>query len=136
MKVAPGDSIPAWDMPSVSAEKMKTMAAILRDPNPLHWDRDAVAALPLGLGPRTINQGPLGLGYIVNMLHAWQGPGCIKRIQMTFPQVVLDGDHVTARGEVVSVEGDQALCDVRLEHSDGRHLLVGKATVQLREERS
>mgnify|MGYP001822074637 FL=1 len=53
---------------------MRTMAALLRDPNPLHWDRDAVAALPLGFGRRTINQGPLGLGYMVNMLHAWARP--------------------------------------------------------------
>ena len=133
MSVQAGDRIPAWEMAEVSAEKMKTMAAILRDPNPLHWDRDAVASLPLGLGRRTINQGPLGLGYIVNMLHAWQGAGCIKRIKMTFPQVVLDGDHVIARGEVTSVENNSAQCDVWLEHSDGRLLLVGQATVQVQE---
>ena len=58
MKLAVGDSIPEWEMASVSPERMRTMAAILRDPNPLHWDRDAVDALPLGLGKRTINQGP------------------------------------------------------------------------------
>lgn len=131
MSLQPGDSIPPWEMAAVSAEKMKTMAAILRDPNPLHWDRDAVAALPLGLGRRTINQGPLGLGYIVNMLHAWQGAGCVKRIQMAFPQVVLDGDHVIARGTVTSLENDLAHCDVWLEHTDGRQLLVGQATVAI-----
>lgn len=131
MSVKTGDTIPPWEMPEVSAEKMKTMAAILRDPNPLHWDRDAVASLPLGLGRRTINQGPLGLGYIVNMLHAWQGPGCLKRIYMTFPQVVLDGDHVVARGTVASVEGNLAHCEVWLEHGDRGRLLVGKASVQI-----
>mgnify|MGYP001553939754 CR=1 FL=1 len=131
MSVQVGDRIPDWEMPSVSAEKMKTMAAILRDPNPLHWDRDAVASLPLGLGRRTINQGPLGLGYIVNMLHAWQGAGCIRRIHMTFPMVVLDGDGVTARGTVSAVNGDSADCEVWLEHADGRRLLEGRATVSL-----
>ena len=39
MKVAVGDSIPEWVMPEVSAARMRTMAAILRDPNPVHWDR-------------------------------------------------------------------------------------------------
>ena len=131
MSIQPGDSIPTWEMASVSAEKMKTMAAILRDPNPLHWDREAVAALPLGLGPRTINQGPLGLGYIVNMLHAWQGPGCLKRIRMTFPGLVLDGDHVIARGTVTAVEENLADCEVWLENADGRQLLVGQASVRL-----
>ena len=100
MKLAVGDSIPEWEMASVSPERMRTMAAILRDPNPLHWDRDAVDALPLGLGKRTINQGPLGLSYIINMLQAWGGPDCLRRIVMRFPQVVLDGERVVARGEI------------------------------------
>ena len=131
MSVRVGDTIPAWEMASVSPEKMKTMAAILRDPNPLHWDRDAVAALPLGLGRRTINQGPLGLGYIVNMLHAWQGPGCLKRIRMSFPGLVLDGDRVIARGRVERVEGRLACCEVWLESEAGSRLLEGRAQVLL-----
>ena len=130
MTVAVGDSIPEWVMPEVSAEKMKTMAAILRDPNPLHWDRSAVAALPLGLGQRTINQGPLGLSYIINMLHAWQGPDCLRRIRMTFPGLVLDGDRVTARGVVTGLQGGLAECAVWLE-KDGQRLLIGQADVAL-----
>jgi acyl dehydratase len=131
VKPRAGDNIPEWVMESVSAQRMKTMAAILRDPNPLHWDREAVAALPLELGQRTINQGPLGLSYIINMLHAWMGPACIQRIKMTFPQVVLDGDRVVARGIIDAVDGDAAQCQVWLEHGDGRRLLEGWATVRL-----
>ena len=58
MSIVVGDNIPEWVMDSVSPARMRTMAAILRDPNPIHWDRDAVDSLPLGLGKRTINQGP------------------------------------------------------------------------------
>ena len=134
MSTCAGQEIPAWVMDPVSAEKMKTMAAILRDPNPLHWDRDAVAALPLGLGQRTINQGPLGLGYIVNMLHAWQGPGCLQRITMTFPQVVLDGEHVTARGVVVGIEENLVECEVWLEQEVRGRLLEGRAWVRPKED--
>ena len=134
MNCAAGDRIPDWVMPAVSADKMCTMAAILRDPNPLHWDRNAVAALPLGLGRRTINQGPLGLGYMVNMLHAWAGPECIRRIVMRFPQVVLDGERVVARGIVTGLraESGQQLvdCDIWLEHAERGVLLEGTATVQ------
>ena len=136
-----GDSIPEWVMESVSAEKMRTMAAILRDPNPLHWDRDAVARLPVvdtlpfKLGRRTINQGPLGLGYIINMLHAWMGPECVKRFHITFPQVVLDEDHVIARGTITALREDDGMqladCDVWLEHPERGVLLKGHATVQL-----
>jgi acyl dehydratase len=135
VSIRAGDEIPPWVMESVSAERMRTMAALLRDPNPLHWDRDAVAALPMGLGRRTINQGPLGLGYIVNMLQAWAGPGCIQRLYMTFPQVVLDGDRVVAAGVVTAVreEGSAQLaeCDVWLEREGSGRLLEGSAIVRL-----
>ena len=135
MIVSVGDVIPPWIMAEVSAERMRTMAALLRDPNPLHWDRTAVAALPLGLGRRTINQGPLGLSYRINMLHAWAGPECIRRIVMRFPQVVLDEERVIARGEITALreEQEQRLADCRiwLEHQDRGVLLKGTATVVL-----
>lgn len=131
-----GDSIPEWVMKSVSAERMRTMAAILRDPNPLHWDREAVDALPLGLGKRTINQGPLGLSYMINMLHDWMGPKCIKKIHMTFPQVVLDEEKVIAKGIIRSIETNEKIslaeCDIWLEHQQRGILLKGTATIQLK----
>ena len=130
-----GDPIPEWIMDSVSPQRMQTMAAILRDPNPLHWDRDAVAALPLGLGRRTINPGPLGQGYLVNMLQDWAGHGCIRRLVMRFPQVVLDGERVVARGEITAIRdaGEERLadCAIRLEHAERGILLEGSATVVL-----
>ena len=130
MTVRADDQIPEWVMPSVSADRMKTMAALLRDPNPLHWDRNAVAALPMNLGQRTINQGPLGLSYIVNMIHGWMGPGTLKKLYMTFPQVVLDNDRVVARGVVTEMAGSIAICDVWLEHAERGRLLEGTAHVE------
>lgn len=136
MKVEVGQEIPEWVMESVSPERMRTMAAILRDPNPVHWDRKAVAAMTrLGLGERTINQGPLGLSYMVNMLHEWTGPGSIRRIFMTFPQVVLDGDRIVAKGKVTGVREENgerlADCDIWLENERDQKPLQGKATVAL-----
>lgn len=135
MNVTVGAAIPEWVMESVSPERMRTMAAILRDPNPLHWDREAVASLTLGLGHRTINQGPLGLSYMVNMLHEWTGPGSVRRIVMRFPKVVLDGERVVARGEITALrmDADQQLADCRiwLEHAERGVLLEGEATVAL-----
>jgi acyl dehydratase len=133
MRIAPGTDIPEWLMESVSAERMRTMAAVLRDPNPVHWDRSTCDAL--GFGRRTINQGPLGLSYMVNMLHAWAGPGCLRRLFMTFPKVVLDGDRIHARGRVKAVRrvGEETLadCEVWLEREPGDRPLVGEATVLL-----
>ena len=135
MNPAVGDLIPEWEMARVSPERMRTMAAILRDPNPIHWDRNAVASLPLGLGQRTINQGPLGLSYMINMLHAWAGPECVRRIVMRFPQVVLDEERVVARGEITALREQQeqrlADCKIWLEHQERGVLLEGTATIAL-----
>jgi len=133
MKVQVGDEVPEWVMPSVLPERMRTMAAILRDPNPVHWDRRVCAEL--GFGERTINQGPLGLSYMVNMLHAWTGPDSIRRVFMRFPLVVLDGDHIIARGKVTAVREEDgcryADCDIWLHRDGSQPPLVGSATVRL-----
>jgi acyl dehydratase len=132
MSVEPGFVIPPWEMADVDPQRMKTMAAILRDPYPVHWDRDAVAAI--GFGERVINQGPLNLSYITNMLMAWQGPRCVRRLQVSFGAPVLDHDDVVATGTVTSidtVDGEQrATCDVFLER-DGRPVVTGTAVVAL-----
>ena len=128
----PGDEIPPWTMDSVDPARMRTMAAILRDPYSVHWDREANAAL--GLAGRVVNQGPLNLGYIVNMLLAWAGPSCVRRLTVSFGAPVLDGDRVTARGDIVSldtVDGERrATCEVRLER-DGADVVTGTAVVAL-----
>lgn len=133
MNIVVGTMIPEWVMDSVSPARMRTMAAILRDPNPVHWDREVVASR--GFGKRTINQGPLGLSYMVNMLHAWAGPTSLRRLVMRFPQVVLDGDRVIARGRVTAIrtEGRERLadCEIWLEREGAGRLLEGSATVCL-----
>ncbi|HJP41453.1 MAG TPA: MaoC family dehydratase [Dehalococcoidia bacterium] len=133
MQVKVGDTIPDWVMESVAPERMRTMAAILRDPNPVHWDRKTVAKL--GYGDHTINQGPLGLSYMVNMLHAWAGPTCLKRLVMRFPMAVLDGDHIVAKGEVTDMRDEDgervAECRVWLERKGTDPPLEGEATVRL-----
>jgi acyl dehydratase len=112
---------------------MKTVAAILRDPTPIHWDREATRAL--GLDGRLLNQSPINLGYVVNMLVAWAGAKCIRRIHTAFPQPVFDGDRVVARGEVVRVveEGGERIaeCSVWLDRDDGVRSVAATAWVVL-----
>ena len=118
--VETGTEIPAWTMDHVDPARMKTMAAILRDPYSVHWDRAGNEAL--GLQGRVINQGPLNLGYIVNMLLAWAGPSSIRRLTVSFGRPVLDGDRVIAGGRVDSIQdadGERrATCTVWLKRDD------------------
>jgi len=127
--IAVGDELPEWVMPQVRTEPMQTMAALLRDPNPVHWDRASTHSR--GLDGRLINQGPINVGYLANMLMAWQGPECIQRLRTQFPDRVLDGDEVRARGVVTDVDGDSAVCDVWLERPDGSRPVVGQATIRI-----
>ncbi len=133
MKVEVGDAIPSWTMESVTPERMKTVAAILRDPTPIHWDRDATRAL--GLDGRLLNQSPINLGYVVNMLMAWAGPTCIRRVRTEFPLPVFDGDRVTAGGVVTAIttDGDATIaeCEIWLDRDDGTRTVHAKAWVAL-----
>ena len=131
-----GDAIAPLVIESVDPQRMKTMAAILRDPYPIHWDRAAGASM--GLGQRTVNQGPLNLGYIANMLMAWAGDDAIRRLTVKFHARVLDGDRVVARGVVDAVsttaDGWDATCSVWLER-DALSIVSGTAQVRHRRTR-
>jgi acyl dehydratase len=137
MNAQVGDAIPSWTMPYVDPARMKTMAAILRDPYPVHWDREANEAL--GLGGRVINQGPLNLSYIANMLMDWAGPTSVRRLTVSFGRPVLDGDCVVACGIVRALivhDGEtRAECEVWLER-DGEHVVDGTAVVAVPNPRS
>ena len=119
-----GDAIPPWEMPSVDPGRMKTMAALLRDPYPVHWDPAATEGL--GLGGRVINQGPLNLSYVANMRMAWSGPASIRRLTVSFGRPVLDGDRVVAGGRAREVVDGVARCDVWLAR-DGERVVTGTA---------
>jgi acyl dehydratase len=126
-----GTEIPPWMMERVDPQRMKTMAAILRDPYELHWDHEAVR--PLGFD-RVINQGPLNLSYVANMLMAWQGPSCIRRLNVRFTAPVFEDDHLVARGTVTAlddVDGERhATCSVTLDRGDDA-VLVGTVVVAI-----
>lgn len=130
--VAVGHEIPPWTMDFVDPARMRTMAAILRDPYTVHWDRAGNERL--GFPGRVINQGPLNVSYIANMLIAWAGPDCLRRLTLAFARPVLDGDSVTARGLVTAVDttdGEHlATCDVWLARADER-VVHGNAMVRL-----
>lgn len=129
-----GTELPAYDVPSVSAEKMKTMAALLHDPTPIHWDVATLRAL--GMGDRPVNQGPLNMGYVMNAVTAWAGgPESLRRLRVRFLGTVLAGQHLRVRGTVSGLreeDGERlADCDVVLEVVDGDAVVSGSATVVL-----
>jgi acyl dehydratase len=134
MTVEPGFAIPPFEVMAVEAAHIKMFALILRDPNPIHFDRSAVEAA--GLGDREVNQGGATLAYVYDMLVAWAGSrAAVKRLACRFTANVFAGDRVTARGVVTSVEhgagGALAECEVWVEDGAGARVLTGRASVVL-----
>jgi acyl dehydratase len=134
MNVEIGTEIPPFVVDSVDAERMKTVAALLEDPNPIHWDVSTVRAL--GMGDAAVNQGPSNLAYIVHMLAAWAGDASrVRRLQARFLGNVFAGERVVARGTVSAVRDEDgarlADLDVWLERGEDDHVLAGSATVLL-----
>ncbi len=134
MVIEVGDQIPQLEITSVDAARMKTMAVLLRDPNPIHFDIDSV--IRLGMGDRLVNQGPNNVGYLMNLLIAWLGdPAAIVQVSVRFRANVLEGDRLLGGGEVRAVDGDgparTAACDVWLDRNDGTRVVSGSAIVRL-----
>lgn len=133
--VVVGTEIPTLEL-TVDPEKMKVMAALLGDPNPIHFDTRALAAL--GMDERPVNQGPLNMGYLQTMLARWAG-GRDRLIvfRVRFQGNVLAGDTVRARGVVTAINeterGRVATCDISLEIVGGAVALSGTADVLIEE---
>jgi acyl dehydratase len=125
-----GEQLPPRDVPSVDAEKMKTMAGLLADSNPIHWDVGAVRAL--GMGERPVNQGPTNMAYVLDMVCQWAGGyDRLRRVRLRMTGNVFAGDHVRAVGEVGEVRDGLAECAVSLEVVGGGTALSGTVTVAL-----
>lgn len=128
-----GDLLPGVEL-TISAEKMKTAAALLADPNPIHFDAEAVRAL--GLGDQPVNQGPLNMAYIMNMLANFSGShDRLRHFEVRFLANIFAGDRVRTSGTVIRVEPSangeelEVECSVALAVVDGRQVLSGTATV-------
>jgi acyl dehydratase len=131
MEITEGTELPELVV-AVDTEKMKTMAVILRDSNPIHWDVEAVEVL--GMGDRVVNQGPINMAYVMNLLSDWAGGADrLRRFKVRFLVNVFAGDTVRAGGTVTAIreENGERLADVDvwLDVDGGLRALAGVATV-------
>jgi hypothetical protein len=85
-----------WTVDAVEAQKVKTLALILTDPNPIHFDR-AETARALGTGGKLIVQGPMSVAFVYN-LFAEHLPGrLVRSVDARLHGTIQDGDQVTVR---------------------------------------
>ena len=129
VNVAVGDALPPFVIERVSPDAMRDWSVFLADPNPIHLDVAVVKAK--GLGDKRINQGPINVAYMMNMLMA-AFPGCrIEAMDSRFLDNVYEGDRVTAVGRVTAVEDNRVTCEFTLD-ADGRGTVnSGTATISI-----
>ena len=129
MDVVEGQAIPNRRV-TVKREGMKSMAVMLRDPNPIHWDVDVLRAL--GMDQRPVNQGPTNLAYVWDALTDWTGSiGAVKGVSVRFISNALAEEELTSGGTVETIDEatGTATCSVWLRHADGSPVLTGRAVV-------
>lgn len=127
MSYAVGDALPSFIVPNASPDAMKQWAEFLADPNPIHLDVAVVKAK--GLGDKRINQGPMNVAFMMNMLMA-AFPGCrIEAMDSRFLDNVYEGDHLTASGTVTGIDGNRVSCEFKLDVADRGTVNSGTATL-------
>jgi acyl dehydratase len=130
-EVAVGTAVPPFVVDSVDPGRMETMSALLDDPTPIHLDR--VEAARQGFGERRVNQGPMAIGYALEMLRRWTGAeDPASRLRIRFLDNVFEGERLVSRGEVVAVDAEAGTCTVEFAiSSHERRVAAGSATVRV-----
>lgn len=127
MSWSAGDLLPSFVIESVSPDAMRDWSVFLADPNPIHLDVEVVRAK--GLGDKRINQGPINVAYMMNMLMA-AVPGCrIETMDSRFLDNVYEGDHLTASGTITAVDGNRLSCEFKLDVAGRGTVNSGTATL-------
>ena len=127
MSYAVGDALPPFVVESASPKAMKAWAVFLADPNPIHLDVEVVKAK--GLGDRVINQGPMNVAFMMNMLMAAFPGASIEAMDSRFLDNVYGGDKVTAQGTITAVEGNRISCEFTLDVAGRGAVNSGTATL-------
>lgn len=126
-----GRKLPPYRIAAVDPQVMAAWAGFLRDPNPIHLDREAVRAT--GLGDKRINQGPINVAWILNMLAAAFPGGQVISLDNRFVGNVFEDDAVAVTGEITAVDGKagSVRCALALAVEGKGDVLVAEAVVRV-----
>ena len=100
MNLKIGHKINQWSH-HVRQEDLNSWSKILNDPNPIHFDANAVKKI--GQGDKCINQGPANIAYLINTIF-YNFPKCkILNIKNRLNGNVFVDDIVTVSGEITNI---------------------------------
>jgi acyl dehydratase len=123
MSLEAGQEIEPFVVESVDPGRMKTMAMLLRDPNPIHWDPASTSRL--GLGDVPINQGPTNVSFLIEAaIRAAGSRAGLRRFRARLVRNVFAGDRLECRGKVVSVDEAAGTAELELNAFVGDDVVV------------
>jgi 3-hydroxybutyryl-CoA dehydratase len=125
--------LPPWKLDQVDPARMKTLALLLADPNPIHLD--PVAAKRLAGTDQAVNQGPSTMALGVNMLLAAFPGARLASYRVRLLGLVLAQDSVEGGGTVVDREildgQERVRCQPHLDVPGRGRVLEGEAVLVL-----
>ncbi|MGW4339974.1 MaoC family dehydratase [Rhodococcus koreensis] len=99
-----GSILSPLSIDGISSEKMKVLALLLGDPNPIHFDINAVRELKVA--DQVVNQGPSSIALIYNLIETNYPNSHVRKLSVRLSGNVLAGDSVDASGTVTNVCAD------------------------------
>ena len=125
--------LPRWKLDQVDPARMKTLALLLADPNPIHLD--PAAAKRLAGTDQPVNQGPSTMALGVNMLLAAFPGARLASYRVRLLGLVLAQDSVEGGGTVIGreiVDGQERVrCRLHLDVPGRGRVLEGEAVLVL-----
>ncbi len=130
-EVRVGEQLEPLVIESVDPERMKTMAAILQDPNPIHFD--AATTRALGFGEHPVNQGPINLTWLTEFVQRLAGGADrLVTINVRFLGNVFGGERFECTGTVTAVDAEAGTAELEVNATaNGRPALGGTAIIRL-----
>jgi acyl dehydratase len=130
-----GSSLKDWEF-LVPQESMDTWAKILDDPNPIHLDVNSVKSL--GLGDKTINQGPANIAYIMNMLEQNFPNSQIIKMNNKMTNSILEGELVNVSGQILNIKEKKSQliisCTLKLTAEGGKIAVISEVDLLVKKD--
>lgn len=129
-EITEGDQVPEHTVTDVRGEHMQIVAAIIGDPNPIHFDLRQIKEMGhKGL----VNQGGVTMSYATQaLLKLVDSPAALKSMNARMLDNVYEGETVTVRGTVTEKAGEGIVhIDIQVETDDERVVLDGSGSVYL-----
>jgi acyl dehydratase len=125
---AVGDALPPLTLDRISRTTLALFAGGSGDHNPVHLDLDVARAAGMA---DVFAQGMLSMAYLGRLLTDVFPQGQLRAVSTRFSAITPVGAVPTCHGDVVAVDGERMVLDLRVMLDDGTVTLAGQAVIDL-----